>query len=337
MGEKKVSIVDVAKAAGVSTATVSRVVNRLGGYSAKTEKKVLETIKTYGYRPDVNAIGLRTKKSRSVGVIVPDITNEFFAKIVRTLDVFFIQYNYSVLICNSNDDPAIEEQRVQDMLDKNIDGLIYVSGMENISTLLANRQVPTVFIDRLPKNAEVAVQSDNYQGGYLAAKELCEQGCEKILLVYDCTMPSSIQERKRGFLDALADFGRSCEGEYLVSCLSDYKATKDHMTKILRERGCYFDGVFATNDIMALGVMHSVIKAGNSIPEQVKLVGFDNASISQICRLPMTTIAQNTEQLALAAGEALIKMILGEAMIQKEYTIPVHLEVRGTTRTESKK
>ena len=333
MGEKKVSIVDVAKAAGVSTATVSRVVNRLGGYSEKTEKRVQETIKACGFRPNVNAIGLRTKKSRSVGVIVPDITNEFFAKIVRALDVFFSQYNYSVLICNSNDDPILEEQRVQDMLDKNIDGLIYVSGMENISTLLEKENIPTVFIDRLPHNAEWSVQSDNYQGGYLAGKELCEQGCEKPLLIYDCELPSSIQERKRGFLAALSEFGRSCEGDYLVPCFAGYQETKEMVSKLLDERGCYFDGVFATNDIMALGTMHSVIKAGYSIPEQVKLVGFDNVSISQICRLPMTTIAQNTDQLALAAGETLLKLIRKEHIEKKACIVPVHLEVRGTTRT----
>ena len=92
MEEKKVSIVDVAKKSGVSTATVSRVVNQLGGYSKETEKKVLKTIKEYGFRPNVNAIGLRTKRSHCVGVIVPDITNEFFAKIVRILDIFFIKY-----------------------------------------------------------------------------------------------------------------------------------------------------------------------------------------------------------------------------------------------------
>ena len=99
MKQKRISIIDVAKAAGVSTATVSRVINQMGGYSEKTEKKVLETIKECGFRPNASAIGLRTKKSRSVGVIVPDITNEFFARIVRTLNVFFLKYLlFSILL-----------------------------------------------------------------------------------------------------------------------------------------------------------------------------------------------------------------------------------------------
>ena len=188
MEEKKVSIVDVAKKSGVSTATVSRVVNQLGGYSKETEKKVLKTIKEYGFRPNVNAIGLRTKRSHCVGVIVPDITNEFFAKIVRILDIFFIKYNYSVLICDSNEDPELEARHIQDMFDKNVDGLIYVSGMESISPILKNHKVPVVFIDRSPKDAEVIVQSDNFQGGYLAAKELLKAGCRKPLLLRDYRM-----------------------------------------------------------------------------------------------------------------------------------------------------
>lgn len=102
----------------------------------KRKKRCFKQLKNVVFRPNVNAIGLRTRRSHSVGVIVPDITNEFFAKIVRTLDVFFVKYNYSVLICDSNEDPELEERHIQDMFDKNVDGFIYVSGMEAISPLV---------------------------------------------------------------------------------------------------------------------------------------------------------------------------------------------------------
>lgn len=331
MEEKKISIVDVAKAAGVSTATVSRVVNQLGGYSKETEKKVLQTIQECGFRPNVNAIGLRTKRSHSVGVIVPDITNEFFAKIVRTLDVFFIKYNYSVLICDFNEDPELEERYIQAMYDKNVDGLIYVSGRETISPLLKTKKVPTVFIDRSPRGADVSVQADNYQGGYLAGSELCEKGCEKILLIRDYRMASTIQQRRHGFVDALTAYGRVFDSEYEVGILPDYKSAKEKVTGLLAEKGCYFDGIFTTNDMMALGAMHALSEAGYNIPGQVKLVGFDNVSLSEFCSPPITTVAQDTEQIGLMAGEALIKMIRKEALSQKDYIVPVRLEIRNTT------
>lgn len=331
MEGKKVSIVDVAKTAGVSTATVSRVVNQLGGYSKETEKKVLHTIKECGFRPNVNAIGLRTRRSHSVGVIVPDITNEFFAKIVRTLDIFFIKYNYSVLICDSNEDPELEERHIQDMFDKNVDGLIYVSGMEAISSLVKNPRVPVVFIDRSLKNAEFVVQSDNYQGGYLAGKELCEKGCTRPLLIRDYRMASTIQQRRRGFLDALAEYGKTCEGNFEITILPDYKSAKEKVAEFLGEKGCCFDGVFTTNDMMALGTIHALAEAGYNVPGQVMIVGFDNVSLSEFCNPPMTTVAQDTEQMALVAGEALLKLIRKEPIEQKEYVVPIHLEVRSTT------
>lgn len=331
MEEKKVSIVDVAKAAGVSTATVSRVVNQLGGYSKETEKKVLRTIKECGFRPNANAIGLRTRRSHSVGVIVPDITNEFFAKIVRTLDIFFIKYNYSVFICDSNEDPELEERHIQDMFDKNVDGLIYVSGMEAIGSSVKSSQVPVVFIDRAPKNAEFIVQSDNYQGGYLAGNELCEKGCVRPLMIRDFRMASTIQQRRRGFLDALAEYGKTCEDDFEITILPDYKSAKEKVTEFLKEKGCCFDGIFTTNDMMALGAMHALAESGYSVPGQVKIVGFDNVSLSEFCNPPMTTIAQNTEQMALAAAEALLKLIRKEPIKQKEYVVPIHLEIRNTT------
>lgn len=331
MEEKKVSIVDVAKKAGVSTATVSRVVNQLGGYSKETEKRVLKTIQESGFRPNVNAIGLRTNRSHCVGVIVPDITNEFFAKIVRTLDTFFVKHNYSLLICDSNEDPELEERHIQDMFDKNVDGLIYVSGMASISSMLKTSRVPVVFIDRSPKDAEVIVQSDNFQGGYLAGRKLYETGCRKLLLLRDYRMASTIRQRREGFLEALSENGIVWDKDYEIGIPPDYKSTKDKVSELLIKKGCYFDGIFTTNDAMALGAMHALAQAGYEVPRDVRLVGFDDVSLSEFCYPPMTTIHQNTEQLGLLGGEALLKLIHKEDIERKSYVVPVNLQVRNTT------
>ena len=223
------------------------------------------------------------------------------------------------------------ERHIQDMFDKNVDGLIYVSGMEAISSLVKNPRVPVVFIDRAPKNAEFVVQSDNYQGGYLAGKELCEKGCTRPLLIRDYRMASTIQQRRRGFLDALAEYGKTCEGNFEITILPDYKSAKEKVAEFLGEKGCCFDGVFTTNDMMALGTIHALAEAGYNVPGQVMIVGFDNVSLSEFCNPPMTTVAQDTEQMALVAGEALLKLIRKEPIKQKEYVVPIHLEVRSTT------
>lgn len=331
MEHKRVSIVDVAKAAGVSTATVSRVINQIGGYSEKTEQKVLDTIKACGFRPNASAIGLRTKKSRSVGVIVPDITNEFFAKIVRTLNVFFLKYNYSVFICDLNEDAESEERHIQDMLDKNVDGLIFVSGREKTSPLLKKAKVPTVYIDRLPKDAKITVHSDNYQGGYLAGQKLCECGCKKIVFLTDYRMTMVVEQRRKGFKKALEENGNGCPEFYEVGIQADYLPAKERIGSLISEKGCYFDGLFATNDRMAVGAMHALREAGYSIPDQVKIIGFDNISLSNICHPPITTVAQDTEQIGLQAGEVLIRLMRNEEIEEENHIIPVHLEVRSTT------
>ena len=331
MSQKRISIVDVAKAAGVSTATVSRVINRLGGYSEKTEKKVLETIKECGFRPNVSAIGLRTKKSHSVGIIVPDITNEFFAKIVRTLNLFFVKYNYSVFICDLNEDADLEERYIQDMLDKNVDGLIFVSGRNQISPLLKDAKIPTVYIDRSPKDAKIRVCSDNYQGGYLAGKKLCESGCRNLMFVRSQRMTPTLGQRKEGFIKALEDCGYSSENLYELQLSFTYKEVKESFAKLLEEHGCLYDGIFVESDLMALGILHALTEAGYKVPDHIKLIGFDNISLSEICHPPMTTIAQDTEKMSLYAGEVLIKLMRNEEIEEKMYTIPVHLEIRGTT------
>ena len=154
-GNKRVSIIDVAKKAGVSIATVSRVINRNGGYSKETEERVRKTIEECGFTPNVNAIGLRTNRSNSIGVIVPDITNEFFARIIRELDASLLSRRYSLLVCNSNEDYMLENMHIKGLAEKHVDGIIYISGQNEIKKMNEIKNLPIVYIDRAPKNAEV--------------------------------------------------------------------------------------------------------------------------------------------------------------------------------------
>lgn len=135
MDIKKLSMIDIAEMAGVSIATVSRVINGNGGYSKSTEEKVLNIIKEFGYMPNANAKSLRTNMSKSIGVVVPDITNEFFAKIVRRLNNFFLKHRYSVFICDSNEDGKLEDMHINDLVEKNVDGIIYISGQTDVKVI----------------------------------------------------------------------------------------------------------------------------------------------------------------------------------------------------------
>ncbi len=321
----------MAKEAGVSTATVSRVINNLGGYSAETEAKVKKTIEECGFTPNVNAIGLRTNKSHSIGVIVPDITNNFFAKIIHELDLFFLKHKYSLLICDSNEDYNLENMHINNLVEKNVDGIIYISGQNEIKNINNVRNIPVVYIDRAPQNAEVLILSDNEEGGYLAGKELISKGCKKILFLRDKRLASTIRQRRRGLLKALDENNLSLDNVMESTCYPVYEDARDAIEKLLDEEGCFFDGIFATNDVMALGCIHALKNHNISVPQQVKVIGFDNVPFSEFSNPPITTISQDTEALALKAGQTALDLICRKKIKDKVTIIPVTLVKRDST------
>ena len=321
----KLSIVDVAKRAGVSTATVSRVINHNGGYSRETEEKVRRTIEECGFTPNANAIGLRTNKSRCIGVIVPDVTNEFFAKIIQELDFYLLKHGYSLLICNSNEDYELENMHIKGLIEKHIDGIVYISGQNEIKNINEIKHIPVVYIDRAPLNARMLILSDNQEGGYLATKEMIDKGCRRILLLRD------VRCRKEGYIRALKENGIPYREELEVSCFPDYAEARKVMDRLVRSGGCYFDGIFATNDMMALACVNVLTENQIKVPGQVKVVGFDNISLTQFTSPQITTVAQDTKELAIHAADTILKMIEDEEIKQKRTIIPVRLVVRETT------
>ena len=330
-GNKRVSIIDVAKKAGVSIATVSRVINRNGGYSKETEERVRKTIEECGFTPNVNAIGLRTNRSNSIGVIVPDITNEFFARIIRELDASLLSRRYSLLVCNSNEDYMLENMHIKGLAEKYVDGIIYISGQNEIKKMNEIKNLPIVYIDRAPKNAEVLILSDNETGGYLAGRELIQKGCRRILFLRDIRFASTVRSRKEGFVRALQEKGMAFNEELEMSCFPEYAEARVVMERLLKEKGCFFDGIFATNDMMALACINVLMEAGIKIPDQVKVVGYDNVSVTRFTSPQITTITQDTRQMAIAAGRTILRMIQKKEISEKRTIIPVRLEVRGTT------
>lgn len=330
MTAKKVSIVDIAEMANVSIATVSRVLNKTGRYSTETERRIMELVEEHGYTPNATAKSLRTNKSQSIGVIVPDITNEFFAKIIRSIENNILPYGYSVFVCDSHENETIENQHIQNLIAKNVDGVIYISGKADAAGNEEASRIPVVYIDRHPENAPTIIQSDNNQGGFLAAEELIRKGCKRIAILQDYSRLSTQKQRFAGYARAHAQYGVE-----LVSALHrpdspDYGGAKAEIARMLGE-GLQFDGIFATNDLMALGALHALSAAGVRVPDQVKIVGFDDVTISAFCETPITTITQDTEEMGRVSVESLVTQMRGEKVIQRDFILPVRLHVRSTT------
>lgn len=331
---ENLSVKDIAALAGVSVATVSRVINQNGRFSKETEARVRRTIEEYGYRPNLLARGLRTNKVQMIGVIVPDITNEYFAKITLDMQKRLFEFDYSTIICNTNEIYGIEMRHLAMLKSLNVSGLIHLTGipMKNQTAF----DVPTVYIDREPSGALegsncVLIESNNEQGGYLAAREMLNRGCKHIALIEFKNAVSSHISRAKGYERALRERGIPIDSRYIsqtreISYESGYRCMK----KLLQTTE-ELDGVFCTTDMLALGALKALGELGIQVPSQVKLVGFDDTTASEMARVPITTIRQPVEKFGSLAISTLLRMINGEKIEENRFLLPVHIVRRETT------
>lgn len=329
------SIKDISKQAGVSVATVSRVINKSGRYSKETEERVMRIIAENNYEPNLIARGLRVQKMKNVGIIVPDITNEFFMKLVYEIETNLFTHGYQTFLCNTDEDEELERKRAQMMTMQNVCGLIFLSGGGGDMSYL-KADLPTVFIDRFPNEVHenyCMISSDNIQGGYLATKELIDQGCKKILLVTSRKQISAYMERFEGYIRALMQGGMDAHDIH-VSYLNrlHYEDAYQEMNRILDAGAFCYDGIFAEADWLALGCYKALEEHGYAIPEQVKIVGYDDISITAFNAVPLTTVRQQVDEIGRLAAEHLLRIIDGEEVEQSVVKVPVLLLPRESTR-----
>lgn len=330
---KNFSIKEIAELCDVSIATVSRVINQNGRFSKETEKKVLEAIEKYGYKTNMVAKSLRMSQSKSIGVIVPDIKNEFFASIVLEIESYCFSEGYSVFICNTNKEEGKEKEYLKSLDAKGVDGLIYISGSENISLDTLKRDIPIVCIDRKPNvNANIViVESDNFNGGYLATEELIKKGCRDILIIKNRRRFSPARLRFEGYQEALSKYNIPLQKHLVIDIdQTTFERAKNTVNQLIRE-GVHFDGIFATNDWIALGALVALQENDIQVPEQVKIIGFDNISISRYGFPAITTINQDKEKLGVEASKALLNLINKTEQGRLNIVVPVSLVERETT------
>lgn len=333
--KKTVSIKDIARQSGVSIATVSRVINKTGRYSKETEDRVLSAIQENNYTPNLVAKGLRVQKMMNVGIVAPDISNEFFTKLVCAIERKLFRHGYQTFLCNTDEDEEIERKQVQMMNMQNICGLVFLScGSGTVVETVEN--VPTVFIDRIPGTASpncTMICSDNVQGGLLATRELLNEGCRKILMISSQKPVSSFAERENGYVQALTEAGVDAGNVHV--CRLDklhYQDAYDAINQMLDEGQFDYDGVFAGSDWLALGCYRALEEHGYAVPDQVKIMGYDDISITAFNTVPISTVHQQVDLLAQATTEQLLRRIDGDLCTQQMVRIPVVLRPRQSTR-----
>ena len=333
MLDRPISIRDIAEEAGVSIATVSRVINGKGRYSQETEVRIRKIIERHHYVPNVAAKSLKTNSYKLVGIVVPDITNEFFARIVQIIQYHLIGLGYAAFICNTNEDPYLEDVQIDMMRSQNIAGIIYISGHLPVDRKLRN--LPTVFIDRKPINTETnaisVIESDNQLGAQLAVRELYARGRRRIGIINAVMSSSTHNQRYDGYREALRDLGLAFQADWHLQVQQvSYHEAFAVMSSFL-EAGKAVDGLFCTTDWLAVGAIDAIRHHGLSVPKDIGVVGFDDISIALYRSRPLTTIHQDISQLGSDAVEILMKLIANPTMASVHKVIPVTLVKRATT------
>jgi LacI family sucrose operon transcriptional repressor len=324
---------DVAKLAGVSTSTVSRIINKKVNFSDTITKKVTSAIEQLDYHPNEIARSLQKQRSYIIGLIIPSTENPFWGEIARHIERYAYELGYKLLICNSLHEKKKEKEYIN-MLERNqVDGIIMASHIVNISNYL-KLNLPLVSLDRQLGPKVPYICSDNYEGGVLAAEHLISRGCRRIICIGgDMKIPKLSNKRIDSFMETCKTKGISC---WLFE-LSDKFTIDFNGEASIREilgRNPDCDGIFAGNDLIAMAIIGVATELGRKIPDDIKLIGFDDNFFSVMLNPPLTTIQQPVEYISLYAVEYLIKMIDGK-VVPKQTILPVKLIKRKSTGTES--
>ena len=323
------TIVDVARLAGVTPTTVSRVINNRGYISEKTKKRVHEAMDELGYQPNEIARSLTKQKSNTIGVIVPHISHPYFAKLISNLENEAAKKDYKIILCNSKEKAEKEKQYLDMCKSNRVAGIIICSG--NVESNKINTGgIPVVLLEKNFEEGKLGIQCDNYQGGKLSTEHLIECGCKKILHlsgVIDEEMPAD--NREKAFIDVCS----KNEIEYFIKKydIDTYNQMNyyDYIKAALNEiEGV--DGIFASSDLIAAQVIQVCNEIKIRIPEDIKLVGFDDVDISQLTTPRITTVHQPIKEMARLSIE-LIDAKYNNIEVNEKTILPIKLIIREST------
>jgi LacI family transcriptional regulator len=326
------TIKDVAKAAGVSVATVSRVVNDSGPVRAETRRRITEIAAKLHYTPNSAARSLSTRKTHALGVLLPDLYGEFFSEVIRGIDQAAQRRGYHILVSSSHSDRAQVESALRAMQGR-VDGLLLMSPDLDATALGANLHggLPVVLLNCQVEGTEhSSLTIDNYGGAYAMVRHLLDHGHTRVAMIKGADSNHDAIERLRGYRAALADAGlpRSarCELDGDFTEITGYKAAGRLAAMKTRPTA-----VFCANDQMAIGAMSALREAGLGVPSDIAVAGFDDVPMARYASPPLTTVHVGISELGAKATEALLGDIRGTPESREVHeVVPTTLVIRDS-------
>lgn len=304
------TIKDVAKLAGVSVSTVSRALSNKVFVEDETKAKVLCAVKELNYRPNFLAKGLKDGCTNTFGLLLPDLENLFYPKIMKSIEKYAAEQGYNIIICNTNESKAQEIKDLEMLKNRYVDGIIVITVSDDIEHILRLQQdnIPFVFVNRYFAKDVNCITSDNRYGAYSMIKYLIENGHEKISCVLRSFSLQIYKERYEGCVTAFRECGIKDYEQYFmydVNSITDaYNRTKEILNK--SERPTAF---FASTDMLSIGIYSGITDCGLKIPDDISVVGYDNIHISKHTMPPLTTFEAPVDEIGKATIQNLLKQI----------------------------
>ena len=305
---KRVTLRDISELTGFSINTVSRALNDKEEVREDTRVKILAAAHKLGYRPNRLAKGLRSNKTGTIGVVVTDVANPFFSALVKGIARAARDLDYSIILQDSDEDYAGEEEAIQVLLAEQVDGILITPVQSQQQTIehLAESQFPFVLVGRYFQELDTNyVVPDDYQGGFIATEHLIQQGHKRLAMVNGPLHISSARERFQGFSDALEKYGVPLDESLVVNGALTVEEGIDLSRPILKGV-TRPSAVVCYSDFVAFGVMQAIREIGLLIPDDIAVVGFDDVRMSSCLQVPLTTIRSPKEELGRQAMQLLV-------------------------------
>jgi LacI family transcriptional regulator len=307
------TIKDIARKLQISYATVSRALNGKVGVKAETKRRIEEEARRVKYRPNAIARGLVNKRTHTIGLIIPDITNPFFPEVARGVEDAAQKAGYSVFLCNTNWEARKELRYIELLGEKRVDGIL-IAPVSKRSAALMNLQgnVPLVYIGHTPADKTSSyVTIDNVRGGFLATEHLLKTGRSPVGFIGAPEDSRTLAERLKGYKGALKKYGEPVDGD-LIRFGDFRRETGYNLFKKMVYDGKKPGSIFGENDLLAIGALQGARELGFAVPGEIAVVGFDDIPIAAFPEIELTTILQPKYEMGKLAVEMLLSSMEGE-------------------------
>jgi len=333
--KKRTTIKDIAAELGIHHTTVSRALGNHPNVRSETKQLVLEYAEKLNYHPNILAQSLKSQKTKTIGVIVPEIKHQFFSEVISGIEEVTYESDFVILVCQSNEQYEREVMNAKALLSNKVAGLLVSISQTTFNCdhfkIYKDNGIPLVFFDRINQEFETTtVVVDDYQGAYQAVEHLIKKGRKKIFHIGGTKQLEISQNRYKGYRDALKYYGLNIENSRVVWKGLHEKDGIEGIKELLSDPENLPDAIFAVNDPVALGAYEILKDRGIKIPQDMSVVGFTNNNISKFLNPPLTTVEQPSFKMGRTAAELLIQEI-NEEKKHRHVVLPTKLIIRSSS------